>query len=235
MSPLNLLLLENTPIFKQLQIEEALLRTDRENWCLINQGSTPSIVMGISNQQEKLICSKTLKARPIPLIRRFSGGGSVAVNEQTLFVSFILNHSALPVAPFPEPILRWTAEFYQKAWSIEGFALRENDYVIFEKKCGGNAQYIKKERLVHHTTFLFDLTEEQMSYLLLPEKKPAYRENRSHLDFLTPLKNHYPSMPKLTESIKKELEKRFKIVNALKLSQVADRLDKPHRQSTVIL
>ena len=36
------------PVLQQLQLEEALLRADEENWCLVNCGSEPSIVMGVS-------------------------------------------------------------------------------------------------------------------------------------------------------------------------------------------
>ena len=48
--PLHLLNLSCFPIFQQLQIEEALLRADQRNWCIINTGSPPAIVMGISGK-----------------------------------------------------------------------------------------------------------------------------------------------------------------------------------------
>ncbi len=43
-------------IFEQLRLEEALLRSDGRNWCLLNVGQEPpSIVMGISGVPEKLL------------------------------------------------------------------------------------------------------------------------------------------------------------------------------------
>ena len=55
-------------------------------------------------------------------------------------------------------------------------------------KVGGNAQSISKTRFVHHTSFLWDFDVATMKkYLAVPEKQPAYRENRAHEAFLAPL------------------------------------------------
>ena len=44
-----LLRLKQFPILQQLRLEEALLRADSGNWCLLNDGTPdPAIVMGIS-------------------------------------------------------------------------------------------------------------------------------------------------------------------------------------------
>jgi len=55
---LRLLRLKNTPIFKQLQIEEALFRADRANWFIWNENAVetkPNIVMGISGKPALLL------------------------------------------------------------------------------------------------------------------------------------------------------------------------------------
>ena len=71
---------------------------------------------------------------------------------------------------------------------IGQFALRENDYVLGERKMGGNAQMITKGAWLHHTSFLWDYDEENMEYLTLPKKRPDYRQDRSHDEFLVKLK-----------------------------------------------
>nr|GLL19798.1 putative lipoate-protein ligase A isoform X2 [Ipomoea trifida]GMC60738.1 putative lipoate-protein ligase A isoform X2 [Ipomoea batatas] len=49
---LNLVKLKGVPILQQLHLEERLLRTSSDNWCIINDGTnTPTIVMGISGVQ----------------------------------------------------------------------------------------------------------------------------------------------------------------------------------------
>jgi len=74
---------------------------------------------------------------------------------------------------------------------IPDFRLRENDYVLGEQKMGGNAQSLVQDAWLHHTSFLWDYQNEHMEYLTLPEKRPEYRGNRDHDDFLVKLKNVY--------------------------------------------
>ena len=163
----------------------------------------------------------------IPVIRRFSGGGTVIVDENTLFISFLFSKTALDVAPFPEPLLRWSANLYQKSWQIPDFHLKENDYAIGLKKCGGNAQYIRKDRWLHHTSFLWDYQEANMDYLQLPSKQPQYRLNRTHGAFLCRLKEFAPSQEILICQLINELEKQFSIqIASPQELQLA-----PHRQS----
>jgi lipoate-protein ligase A len=228
---IHLLDLGSTPIFEQLRIEEALLRSTDLNICVINQGSPRAIVMGISGMPEKLIEMDLVKEAQIPVIQRFSGGGTVIVDEDTLFMTFILNKDKLPISPFPEPILRWSAYFYTKAWNIPQFHLIENDYAIGRKKCGGNAQYIQKERWLHHTSFLWDYKPENMTFLQLPEKRPKYRENRVHSDFLCKLKDFETSREDLIDQFKAELERQFS-VQPIQLDQLTFQ---PHRQALQLL
>lgn len=98
---INLVRLNHYPIYKQLQLEEALLRADARNWCLVNDGSPDAIVMGISGQPSQWIDSTIFEKRPVPLIRRFSGGGTVFVDTNTMFVTWICqaDELAVPAAP----------------------------------------------------------------------------------------------------------------------------------------
>lgn len=224
--------LKNVPIFEQLQLEEALLRSDDRNFCIVNHGSNRAIVMGISGQPNELIDLAKAKKDNIPVIKRFSGGGTVIVDDQTLFVTLIMSKNSVEVPAFPEPILRWTAELYEKAWKIPGFQLKENDYCLEEKKCGGNAQYIKKDRWLHHTSFLWDYSDANMEYLLLPKKRPAYRQDRSHSDFLCRLKNHSKDPGFLIEALKKELNVKRLYIQDFDLKSWQA---KPHRQATCMV
>lgn len=74
---------------------------------------------------------------------------------------------------------------------VPKFALRENDYVLGPRKMGGNAQTIIKNGWLHHTSFLWDYDPYHMEYLTLPSKRPDYRGDRSHDDFLVKLKSYY--------------------------------------------
>ncbi len=207
---LHLIELTQTTIYEQLLLEEALLRADERSFCVINYGAPRAIVMGLSGIPEELIQLEHAARDKIPVHKRYSGGGTVIVDEQTLFISFIIAKKDLDIIAYPEPILRWSFDLYQKAWNLPNFSLHENDYAIGERKCGGNAQYLRKDRWMHHTSFLWDYQEKNMEYLLLPKKRPAYRLDRSHNDFLCKLKE-FTSLETLVKNLKAELVKRFYI------------------------
>lgn len=209
---LDLLLLEQMPISKQLEMEENLLHNDTRNYCIINTGSERTIVLGLSSKPHEMVDLEKASRDKLPIIKRFSGGGTVIVDENTLFVTFIFQKDAHPFEPFPKLILNWTNKFYQSALQIPSFNLTENDYTILDRKVGGNAQYIKKNRYLHHTSFLYDFDDANMDYLLPPPLQPSYRESRTHLDFLTRLKPHI-SKENFIQQIQNELKKRYSVVN----------------------
>lgn len=201
---MKLIHLKNTPIYDQLLLEEALLRTREDNWCLINEGSPRSIIMGISGKHEELVHPSAFKDN-IPIIKRYSGGGTVIVDEDTLFVSFIFNKDAHDFPAYPEPIMRWTEAFYKPIFNLPSFGIKGNDYAIGDLKVGGNAQYLRKNRWLHHTTFLWDYKASNMDYLLQPKQQPTYRQNRPHKDFVTRIQDHLPSKTKFIKRLKNEL------------------------------
>lgn len=226
--------LEQEPILQQLQWEEALLRADSRNWCLLNRGSPPAIVLGISGQVQQLIHQERWIQEPLPLIRRFSGGGTVVVDENTLFVTLICQAQAVPVPAFPRPLMQWTAELYRPLFASQPFHLKENDYVIGEHKWGGNAQSLIKGRWLHHSSLLWDFNPAYMSYLLQPPKMPAYRQERSHTDFLCRLKDYWPDCHTFQNAFIEQLGQQFEMIQTEKkeLEQVAAL---PHRKATHLI
>ena len=230
----NLLCLDQEPILNQLQIEEALLRVDSENWCIINRGSSPAIVMGISGKPESLIDIERYQKHPIPVIRRFSGGGTVVVDENTLFISFIFSKKSLDFGMSSQEVLRWSEEFYKPVFLPHPFVCQENDYTIAERKIGGNAHYFTKERWLHHTTFLWDYNPQLMALLQFPEKRPEYRLLRSHEEFITRLQLYYPSIESLVETCIFELGRHFSVTERTKEECLAI-MHKPHRKSLEVI
>lgn len=230
----NLLHLENLSIYKQLQIEEALLRLDKGNWCIFNRGSPLSIVMGISGKPEQLLALDQVTAHSVPVIKRFSGGGTVVVDEATLFVTFIMNQEDTEVACTPDRVHCFSESLYKDVFIEHPFQLKENDYVFHEKKFGGNAQYLRKERWLHHTSFLWDFQEEHMEYLKIPSRAPKYRGGRSHSDFLCKLKDKLVSSDELFNGVKEKLGKKF-IAQDVSVESVLSKLEVPHRRATCLV
>lgn len=232
---LHLVNLSSTFILQQLQWEEALLRSDQRNWCILNRGSSPAIVMGISGEVNQLIQQDKLKHTAIPLIRRFSGGGTVVVDENTLFMTLICQSDALPISPFPRPIMEWTAKaIYCQLFPQDSFQLQENDYAMNGRKWGGNAQSIIRGRWLHHSSLLWDYRPEYMDYLLVPPKMPVYREKRSHHDFLCRLRDYHSCPILFQEHIVEQLKAHFKVVRGKK-EELVDIAALPHRKATYVI
>lgn len=231
MPKVHLLRLKHYPIMQQLQIEEALLRADDRNWCLINEGSPPAIVMGISGKPHELIHPEILHRSTIPVIRRFSGGGTVVVDHNTTFVTFIINQAVVEVGNSPEKILRWTEELYRPTVSHPEFRMRENDYVVGDRKFGGNAQYMRKGRWLHHSSLLWDYDPIKMNYLLLPKKTPQYRQQRMHAEFLCKLSDYVTSQESWIQRLIGELKQRMEVKDT-PLHAALEVLERPHRKAT---
>lgn len=184
---LNLVELARFPIHEQLLLEEKLLRNCDKFYCLTNFGAPPAYVLPISAKKEEWI-----HQAPHPIVRRYTGGGGVVIDENTLFVTFIGPTTLLEGgAATPASIHRFAEKHFSPY--IPGFIRKENDYCIEDKKIGGNAQYISKNRFVHHTSFLWDFDPKKMAWLKTPPRMPDYRNQRSHDDFLLTLKPLFPT------------------------------------------
>ena len=222
------------PIYEQLQIEEALLRLDDRNWCIINEGSPDAVVMGISGKPEELVNLPALHEKNIPLIKRYSGGGTVIVDHDTVFVSMLCKAALHLAKPYPESIMKWSESLYKSVICHNDFSLCENDFAIGNLKFGGNAQYITKSKWMHHTTLLWDYEDEKMDLLKLPAKRPKYRSDRTHSDFLCRLKNYMVSKEALVVNVKETLSKRYGL-EEVDVSLIQDILSQEHRKSTRII
>lgn len=221
-------------IYEQLQIEEALLRTDERNWCFINHGSPQAIVLGISGNVDNLVDKSLVLEQPLPLIRRFSGGGTVFIDEDTFFVTFICNQSDLEVPCFPHSVFKWSHEFYSLVFKDLNFKMIENDYVLGNKKFGGNAQYMRKNRWLHHTSLLWNYNPEKMRYLQLPPKTPIYRERRPHDEFLCSLSEHVASKEALQQKIMDALTSKFEVQH-VEYEALVPLLEREHRKATTLV
>ena len=242
--PANLVQLVRTSglcILRQLRLEEKLLRSPGAgNWCLLNDGTPDrSVVLGISGKPHQLVDVRRALDDGVRVIKRFSGGGTVIVDRDTQFVTLVMNAAAVPdLALFPRQIMEWTGTLYGGRphgvfADMPGWQLRENDYVIGERKVGGNAQSISKDRWLHHTSFLWDFREETMKYLTNPAKQPRYRANRSHSDFLAPLKTYLPDRNALATRIEAALEGMGLEVAPASIEQAEDAVAAHHRGSGV--
>lgn len=232
--PFYFLDLRSSSIYEQLQIEEALLRVDQRNWCIFNSGSSAAIILGISAKLEEMLHLERVRQEPIDIYRRFSGGGTVVIDENTCFVTIICNNGSIQNPPNPPSIMKWMTDFYKPVFKNLDFHCVENDLVIGKRKVGGNAQYITKNRWLHHTSFLWDYCGKHMDYLKQPSRMPNYRQNRIHEDFLCRLNSYLGSKDEFFALLEASLKSKFQVESMGKES-IKPLLSIPHRKATQLL
>jgi lipoate-protein ligase A len=191
----------NLGVKDMLNLEEALLRADTRNWLLLTRGPPiPTIILGVSGKLHSLVNVASARAAGAHAYRRFTGGGTVVCDEGTQFVSLCLSKGAATGSPlYPKEIMAWSQGLYAPVITalLAGtpappFTMGEHDYCLGDVKFGGNAQAVSRERWVHHTSFLWRYSPAHMALLKIPEKRPAYRRDRAHGDFLVGLGHYLP-------------------------------------------
>lgn len=217
------------PIEEQLEVEEALLRVGKGNWCLMNHGSPSAIVLGLSSKLEECVCEERVKRDPIPIFRRFSGGGTVVVDEETVFFTLILEKASCSFDHSVEGLVRWTGGIFSPVFAPHGFSVRENDYVVGGKKVGGNAQSFTKDKVLHHTSFLWSWDSRMMQYLQHPRVSPKYRDNRPHEDFCGKICEYFPSKNNFLQKIEETLDLFF-VLKKSSLSHARESMAFPYKR-----
>lgn len=87
----------------------------------------------LCRKPSELLESKHVLRDEIPVIRRFTGGGTVVVDPGTIFVTLICNKDDVPgVQPYPRSIMQWSSLLYNEVFQgIGDFQLRENGTLTF--------------------------------------------------------------------------------------------------------
>jgi lipoate-protein ligase A len=227
-----LLLTKELPIFEQLQLEEALFRASTDNWCICNFQSPPAIVLGISNLPQEMIDLSQPDLPPI--IKRFSGGGTVIVDQNTVFFTIILNRHELPSLSCPQSLMSWTHSLLAPAFLPKMLQLHDHDFSIDDQKVGGNAQSFSKDRILHHISFLWSWDQERMSLLHIPSRQPSYRKGRSHHHFCHKLASFFPTKHDLVQALISCVEQKFQTIS-VSLQEAQGFLQKPHRKALSVV
>jgi len=149
-------------------------------------------VLGHSGKIQAEVDLISCRANSIPVLRRCSGGGTVLQGPGCLNYSLILrirNRSSLQgVTEANRFIMRRLKSILEPIMDSEIEIQGISDLAIEKRKFSGNAQYRRRRYLLFHGTFLLHFDFSMIEKLLpVPSKQPAYRQNRSHGNFLTNL------------------------------------------------
>lgn len=178
---------------ENLACDEALLRYceshDEPGAMRLWESPKYFVVLGYSNKLIAEVHVEKCKIRGIPILRRFSGGGTVVQGPGCLNYTLVLPNEQLGgtldvIASFRfvlERHKRVLAGLLAKKVEIEGIS----DIAIDGVKFSGNAQYRSRKFTLFHGTFLIDFDLALVPELLpMPSRQPDYRRARSHHDFI---------------------------------------------------
>lgn len=168
---------------ENLALDEALLLAEEE---VLRLWEWPrlAVVLGSGGVVAHDVNVDACEAAGVPILRRSSGGGTVLLGEGCLCFSLVLPYSLHPSLEGIHESYHWILERV-----VAGLGMGELvgicDLALEGRKFSGNAQQRKRTHLLHHGTILhaFDLGQ-VASYLREPPRRPEYREERTHAEFV---------------------------------------------------
>jgi lipoate-protein ligase A len=158
----------------------------------------PMVVVGRSSRVQKEVNEPTCSERGIPILRRSSGGATVAAGPGCLMYALVLSIKARPElkdigrahAFILGQIASSLSPLFANAGSIS--CKGTSDLVLFDQsspetalKFSGNSLRVKRTHLLYHGTLLYDFDLALIeSCLKMPPRQPDYRNARPHREFV---------------------------------------------------
>ncbi|CDR95499.1 hypothetical protein, conserved [Babesia bigemina] len=244
--------LDGIGLLRQLLFEEFLYRkvapvAENCAFYLVNNHSrtgTKAVVMGLGGKAHQFVRDvNETKSRGISIIRRFTGGGTVIVDECSVNTSLIAS-TQFAKDICPTDICRWSYDNVFSGCGIfnDKFKCIEGDYVVEEYgdmesnnstgmgdaeqspliyKVAGNSQAFNNKAFVHHSVFPWSISPLISQVLLRPAKMPKYREGRDHISFVRSVREALDPDQRLNTA--DEFEEILCKRAGLKLSNMLDR------------
>jgi lipoate---protein ligase len=180
---------------ENLALDETLLRqVDADPSCAalrLWESPTNVVIVGRSNVVETEVDVAACESAGLSILRRCSGGGAVVMGPGCLCYSLALpiteEHRRRGVPAVTADIMQRLADALSDP--LHHIEIRGvSDLVTNGRKISGNSQRWLRNAMLHHGTVLYDfdlaLAER---YLRAPSRQPAYREQRSHAEFIANL------------------------------------------------
>lgn len=207
-----------------LAFEEYVLKNiDAGEEILLLWQNEPSVIIGSFQNTLEEINSDFIERNGINVVRRITGGGAVYHDFGNLNYSLIVPNAGTEIdfKTFTQPLVSALEKM-----GVKTEQTGRNDITIMERKFSGNAQYLWKNRLLHHGTILFDSKlEDVQSALKVKPGKFESKSTKSVRSRVTNLLPHFPS-PITIEEFKSQLLENMGDYNGLKTMELsAEQLD----------
>jgi len=170
---------------ENLACDEALLElaeaTDGDEVLRFWESPVYFVVVGYANRVATEVNVDACRAAGIPILRRCTGGGTVVQGPGCLNYALVIKSPSASVTETNRYIMERHRDAFGKDVQFDG----HTDLAIGGRKFSGNAQRRKRRYVLFHGSFLYNFDLDLITKLLpMPSQQPAYRQNRSHRDFL---------------------------------------------------
>jgi lipoate-protein ligase A len=166
-------------------------RLDRNHEYFMLWRNDNAVIVGKHQNTAGEINASFVREKGIRVVRRLSGGGAVYHDLGNVNFTFIVNNKnlgAFDFASFCRPVVRALGCLGVTA-EING----RNDMTIDGKKFSGNAQYCKRDRVMHHGTILYDSNLAVVGQaLVVPKGKIESKGIKSVRSRVTNVKSYMP-------------------------------------------
>ena len=179
-----------------LAIDEALLETAESSETFpevlrIWEPRNPLVVLGRSSPISQEANLAYCRQERIPILRRCSGGQSIATGPGCLMYAVLLDYRQRPELRMLDQAHQFVMSQMRNAISSLSIKVEmdgTSDLTHRGRKFSGNALRSKKNWFVYHGTMICDFSIDLIANCLGdPIRQPEYRGSRSHRDFLIQL------------------------------------------------
>ncbi len=149
------------------------------------------VVLGRSSRLRDEVHWETAERLGIPILRRITGGATIAAAPGCMFYAVLLSLARRPELRMLDQAHRFVMERVRRAVGQLGIAARVDghcDLVVGDRKTSGNSLRIQRNWMLYHGTLLLDMDLGWTDRLLAhPPREPSYRRQRPHRAFLANL------------------------------------------------
>lgn len=149
-----------------------------------------AVVLGVSRPFEAEVHEEACRRHGVAVLRRASGGGTVVIGPGTVQYAFAILHAEDAEAPSLDAVKRDCNDAVRRALAAAGVNANletdsSGDLRAGDRKVGGLALRRRRHATLLHGTLLADADLGRIAEVLRhPEREPAWRRRRAHVDFL---------------------------------------------------